>query len=188
MHFDYLWRLLQPLGVYGAEGYNIGELKALGVAMDAAQEQLEEYHKEIHHGTALGDGLERAEQLFPMLAATDTVSRKKALGVLFAVGGRWGTKVALEETLGACGIPVIITEKSTKFHCLVTMTKKLVITDDPVFLFRVVESILPCHMVAEVAVTYKDMRTGSTVSEQMGLADFLERTQAQWEARLGSIE
>lgn len=188
MYFDYLWKMLQPVGVYGLKGYNMGELKALGAALDKAQEQLEEYHREIHHGTAIDDGLEKAEQLFPMLTETDTETRRKALGVLFAVHGRCGTKQALEEILEACGIPATIRETSSKFHCLVTLEKKLMITDDPVFVFRTLESLLPCHMVADVAVTYKDMRTGSTVSEELGLSQFLERTQAEWEARLGSIE
>ncbi len=36
---DHLWRMLEPLGVYGGEGYSGGELAALGAEMDRLQEK-----------------------------------------------------------------------------------------------------------------------------------------------------
>lgn len=187
MYFDYLWGMLQPLGVYSASGYHIGELKALGETMDRAEQQLEQYGDEAVPGTATEEGLPLWEELFPMLVSTSTTSRREALTILFSVDTQWGSREGITKILEACGIPVTITEGEEPFCCQVTMGEKLVIAKDPVFQFQVLESVMPCHMKVTVTVTYCDIRTSTTVSETMDLADFRKRSQGGWEQRLGYL-
>lgn len=187
MYFDYLWGMLEPLGVYRDGGYNLGELKALGQGMDKVQQQMEEYISEIDPGTATGNGLELAEGLFPMLAGNDTTSRREALAALFSVDTQWGSREGLTKTLEACGIPVTISETTDPFCCQVTMREKLVIAKDPVFQLWVLECMMPCHMKVTVSLSYYDIRTSTTVSETMDLVDLRKRSQGAWEQRLGYL-
>lgn len=187
MYFDYLWGMLEPLGVYRDGGYNVGELKALGKGMDNVQQQMEQYINEIDPGTATGDGLTLAEGLFPMLISIATTSRREALSVLFSMDTQWGSRERLTKTLEACGIPVTISEGTEPFCCQVTMREKMVIAKDPVFQLQVLERIMPCHMKVTVTITYYDIRTSTTVSETMALEDLRKRSQGAWEQRLGYL-
>lgn len=188
MYFDYLWGMLEPLGVYRDSGYNLGELKALGNGMDDVQQQMEQYIKEIDPGTATGNGLSLAEGLFPMLVSNGTTSRREALSALFSVDTQWGSRERLTKTLEACGIPVTISESTEPFCCQVTMKEKMVIAKDPVFQLRVLECIMPCHMKVTVTLSYYDIRTSTTVQETVALEDLRKRSQGAWEQRLGYLE
>ena len=61
-----LVRLLRPLGVYSfREGsFSLGELQALGGALDAAQAKLSRMQRESIPATAEDEGLDRMEALF----------------------------------------------------------------------------------------------------------------------------
>lgn len=187
MYFDYLWGMLEPLGVYCDSGYHMGELKALGAAMDSVQQTMERYGIEAEPGTATGDGLSLAEELFPMLVTSGTVSRQEVLTVLFSVDPQWGSKERLCKTLDACGISVTIAESTETFCCQVIMQEMLTIARDPVFQFEMLECIMPCHMQVAVTITYYDIRTSTTVSETMDLMDLRKRSQGAWEQRLGYL-
>lgn len=187
MYFDYLWRMLEPLGVYRDSGYNIGALKALGKAMDDVQQKIEQYGAESEPGSASAEGLTLAEGLFPMRPPTGTDNRREALMALFSVDTQWGSMERLRKTLEACGIPVTITESTETFCCQVTIQEKLVIAKDPVFQFQMLACIMPCHMKVTVTVTYYDIRTSTTVSETMALEDLRKRSQGAWEQRLGYL-
>lgn len=187
MYFDYLWGMLQPLGVYSASGYHIGELKTLGEAMDCVQKKLEQYGTEAAPGTATEAGLSLWEELFPLFVSTNTTDRREALMTLLSVDGQWGSKEGLTKILGACGIPVTITEEEEPFCCQVTVEENLVIIRDPVFQFQVLEHMIPCHMKVTVTVTYYDIRTSTTVSETMDLEDVKDRSRKAWEQRLGYL-
>lgn len=188
MYFDYLWRMLEPLGIYSGTGYNGGELQALGAALDRVQEKMGEYAREMLPGTAEEAGLEMAEGLFPMLASSDLTERRGALAVLFSTDNRCCGIEALVETLGACGVPVTMGETGNKWECIVSLTELLAIEDDPVFLFWLMEQVLPCHLVTVVVFDYVDVESGETVHERMTLSLIRQRTQAEWEQRLGAIE
>lgn len=186
MYFDYLWRMLQPLGVYSGEGYNGGELKALGASMDDVYRYLEGYARESLPETAEDAGLLAAEELFPMLKSETVESRRTALTVLFQTDNRCCSVSALEKTLGACGVPVTIGETGERFEVLVNLTEPLVIEHDPVFQFWLLEQLLPCHLVTVTAFQYEDVDTGEMVHERMTLSLIRARTQTEWEQRLGA--
>lgn len=185
MYFDNLWRMLKPLGVYGEQGYHVGELKAMGVELDGAQEELDSRAAELQIETAVKQGLTDAEALFPMLTGSTMDGRRTALEVLFGVDGRSCSRSGLEETLEACGIPVTISETRETFYCLVTMRNVLTLGNDPVFQARVLEALLPCHLDIEVAFAYRNQQTGSAVGGQLGLDELRSRSQAEWEQLMG---
>lgn len=186
MYFDYLWRMLQPLGVYSGEGYNGGELKALGAALDSAQELLGEYFRESKVETAESTGLEKSEALFPMMTATATESRRAALETLFQTDNLCCSAEALEKTLEACGIYATVGEMGTQFQVIVGLTELLVIEKDPVFQFWLLEQLMPCHLVTIVVFQYEDVESGEIVHERMTLSLARQRTQSEWEQRLGA--
>lgn len=188
MYYDYLWGMLEPLGVYAREGYHQGELKALGVALDDAQEMLQQVLQELQPETAQGQGLVWAEEQFPMVPSQTLLERRNALEVLYGVNSQSCRKAELEKILNACGIPVVIQETEEQFHCLVSLQQDLLITDDPVFMMRVLELVMPCHMVIEVAFSYFDLGTGATVQERLDLTELRKRSQGEWESFLGSVE
>ncbi len=186
MYFDYLWRMLRPLGVYSGEGYNGGELKALGAALDSTQALLGGYLRESLVETAEGEGLEKAKALFPMMAAETIDRRRVALETLFRTDNLCCSADALERTLEACGIYATIGEMGTQFQVIVGLTELLVIEKDPVFQFRLLEQLMPCHLVTIVVFEYKDVESGEIVHERMTLSLVRQRTQTEWEQRLGA--
>ena len=58
---------------------------------------------------------------------------------------------------------------------------------DPVFQLWLLEQILPCHLNVIVVMDYVNVETGQTVHERMTLDYLRQRTQAQWEQRLGAL-
>lgn len=185
-YYDYLWKMLQPLGVYSGDGYSGGELKALGTGLDQAQNTLDDHFREMLVCKAEHEGLLMAEQLFPMLAAEDTAKRRAALETLYQTDNLCCSKAALIQTLTACGIPVTISETDTKNQIMVSLTNKLVIEQHPVFQIWLLEQILPCHLVVTLILKYLNVNTGESINERISLSLARKRTQAQWESRLGS--
>lgn len=187
MYYDYLWRMLQPLGVYINAGYNAAELKALGAAMDKLHTQLNVYDREIKVESAVEMGLTAWESLFPMIPETQLERRREALEVLFRAKYEGCSRNALRQTLHACGVDVSLGETGIKFEIIVSFEKQMDITMDPVFQLWLLEQILPCHLNVIVVMDYVNVETGQTVHERMTLDYLRQRTQAQWEQRLGAL-
>lgn len=183
---DYLWRMLQPLGVYTDGGFNGGELAALGAALDQAEQQLSDIWREITVISAERDGLSQAEQLFPMIAGTETEGRREALKKLWQTDNRSFSRSDIMETLEGCGLSVTVGAVGDTFEALVIFQNPLTIWDEPVFLFWLLEQVLPCHMAVTTRFTYVDINSGETVQERRTLEIMRQRTQAQWEQLLGA--
>ena len=186
MYYDYLWRMLQPLGVYSGEGYNGGELKVLGMALDRVQETLEEYGREGNPMSAEGEGLAVWESLFPIFGAANGGNRRDVLKTLFQTVSRGSNRQALLETLNACGMDVSLGETGTKFQVLVSFNNPMEITADPVFQLWLLEQVLPCHLVVIVVMDYVSVSTGEMAHERVTLDYLRHRSQEEWEALLGA--
>ena len=104
---DELVGLLRPLGVYSfREGsFSLGELQALGGALDAAQAKLSRMQRESIPATAEDEGLDRMEALFRYCAGLkDTQARRAAIAAFLQFGGDSFTLQALNRCLQTCGV------------------------------------------------------------------------------------
>lgn len=182
---DHLWRMLEPLGVYGGEGYSGGELAALGAEMDRLREALDCHLREMPVVTAEGEGLSQAEKLFSLKPAGETDSRRENLRKLYCTDHRAFTKAALTETLGACGIPVTLTMGEEAFAVTVELGNTMTMEGDPVWVMETLERVLPCHLMVEVVYRYTNSETGETVSGEGSLKTLRTWTRSQWEELLG---
>lgn len=182
---DHLWRMLEPLGVYGGEGYSGGELAALGAEMDRLREALDCHLREMTVVTAEAAGLSQAEKLFSLKPTGETDSRRENLRKLYCTDHRAFTKAALTETLGACSIPVTLTMGEELFRVTVTLGDVMTLEEDPAWVMETLERVLPCHLMVAVNYSYVDGKTGETVSGQEYLKNLRAWTQSQWEALLG---
>lgn len=97
-----LVRLLRPLGVYSfREGsFSLGELQALGGALDAAQARLSRMQRESIPATAEDEGLDRMEALFRYCAGLkDTQARRAAIAAFCSSAA---TALRCRRSTGAC--------------------------------------------------------------------------------------
>lgn len=97
-----LVRLLRPLGVYSfREGsFSLGELQALGGALDAAQAKLSRMQRESIPATAEDEGLDRMEALFRYCAGLkDTQARRAAIAAFCSSAA---TALRCRRSTGAC--------------------------------------------------------------------------------------
>ena len=108
-----LVQLLRPLGVYTfREGsFSLGELQALGDALDSAEAVEETGHRESILLTAEDEGLSKMEALFRgRSVADDAAGRRAALLAFLQFGGDSFTPAALQSCLLACGVNCLLTE------------------------------------------------------------------------------
>lgn len=181
-----LRKMLEPLGVYSFEGYSGGAINALGSSLDQAEAALTGQKENLFLETAGERGLSALEALFPMLPGKDLENRRAALTVLLGENEGGFTRDGIIRTLGACSIPVTITEQSG-LRILVTLEGEVTMEEDPVFLMWVLEQVLPCHLGVTCAYQYTAWDTGKLTQAQAALGTLRQRTRAEWEELLGAI-
>lgn len=181
-YYAYLWRMLEPLGVYSNAGYSGAELKALGAAMDKVAGVISENLLEMLPMTAVGDGLRKARNLYPFHSVPEeTEDIRSSLKVLSRVDHKCFTEFALEQTLSHLGIKVGFAIKGPEWVTVVfheEVTKEV----DIVQALYLLELVLPAHIYIECAIRYSDAVTGEMVNEKKPLGELRKRTKAEWDA------
>ncbi len=188
-----LWNLLRPLGVYREDGYSGGEIYALGKALDGAAAYLDKCMRETQVMTAQGSGLTLAEELFPRKPKTETDPERDAAQRREDLQKLWQTDCycfsgrAIKRTMAGCGIEMMA-GSNQPFFALVSLPLVLTIYDEPVFLFWLLEQMLPSHVDALVTYSYRDQETGEPGVYRNGLTNLRQMTQEQWEELLGDYK
>ena len=143
-----LVQLLQPLGVYSFRegGFSLGELQALGGALDELQAFEETGQRETILLTATGEGLSGMEALFRGRSAADDVqSRRAAVLAFLQFGGDSFTLSALQSCLNACGVDCLLTEVDVN-HVKLSFPGVMGVPEG-IEMFRIVaDDILPCQL------------------------------------------
>ena len=153
---QYYRELLEPLGLYAfAEGgLSAAEADALGEALDAIQEALDDTEREATVITAEDAGLASYEALLPFRPVSGSLAeRRQAVAALLRIDGRSFTLAALQETLLGCGIPATVSETGEQFVVEVHFPEHRGIPTGFSEIARRIEQILPCHL--EVRYTYQ---------------------------------
>lgn len=177
----YLWRMLEPLGVYSKDGYSGGELKALGAAMDKAAAVISENLLEMLPMTAIADGLEKAEALFPFHGAPASLTEaREALQVLSRVDHGCFTESRMEEIFQALGLNLGIVIEGPEW-VTVTFREEVTRETDIVQALYLVEQMLPAHIYVECSLQYRNQK-GVLQSEQERIGVLRKRTKEQWDA------
>ena len=141
--------LLRPLGVYSfREGsFSLGELQALGKALDELETWAQTAQRESIVLTAQAEGLERMEELFRHGAVEqDTEARRKAIAVFLQIGGDSFTAAALNRCLRACGVPCTVEETGEVNRVKVWFPGVMGVTEGVSWMRAVIEVILPCQL------------------------------------------
>ena len=141
--------LLRPLGVYNfREGsFSLGELQALGKALDELETWAQTAQRESIVLTAQAEGLERMEELFRHGAVEqDTEARRKAIAVFLQIGGDSFTAAALNRCLRACGVPCTVEETGEVNRVKVWFPGVMGVTEGFSWMRAVIEVILPCQL------------------------------------------
>lgn len=180
----HLWRMLGQLGVYSQEGYSGGELSALGTGLDQAEAAIAWNAQESLVETAVREGLVEVEKLFPMEPESSVQQRRAALRTLIQTDNRCNSAVEIQETLSACGVQAAVSETGEKMNALVTLPSVLTMADDPIFQFRVIEQVMPCHLNVICLYSYQDRSSGETMQESASLEDLRARSRTQWEEKI----
>lgn len=184
-YYGYLWRMLEPLGVYSEGGYSGAELKALGAAMDKAAGVIGENLLEMIPMTALNEGLKKTRSLYPFHSAPETPEDiRAALKTLCRVDHECFTESAMEETLSYLGLNLGITVEAPEWVTVV-FREQLTKDMDIVQALYLVELVLPAHIYIECALRYLDGDTGELVNEKKPLRELRNRTKAEWDSLMG---
>ena len=141
--------LLRPLGVYSfREGsFSLGELQALGKALDQLETWAQTAQRESIVLTAQAEGLERMEELFRHGAVEqDTEARRKAIAVFLQIGGDSFTAAALNRCLRACGVPCTVEETGEVNRVKVWFPGVMGVPEGFSWMRAVIEVILPCQL------------------------------------------
>ena len=179
---DYLWQLLAPMGVYRRDGYSGGELEALGAALDQAEAYIGDKLRELLPDQAEEYGLEMAESLFPMLPGEEIDRRRENLQTLYQTDNQRTTEEELKKTLAACGVAVTMEEHIVSKLLYVFVTEDLTLDRDPVFVAKVLKTVLPCHTDTRIRFTYYEKTAGTLKTKEMTVEAMAEMTRGQWEA------
>lgn len=182
----YLWRMLEPLGVYSGGGYSGAELKALGAALDQAETYLTENSREMFPMTAAGDGLTRWKGLYPFHSLPETAEETRdALKTLSRVDHSAFTAFAVEQTLQSLGLNVGLVEQTPGWVVAVfrgTKTRE----DDLCHSIALLERVLPCHLYVECSLTYVAAATGELTIEKQPLDTLRKRTKGDWDSLIAA--
>ena len=141
--------LLRPLGVYSfREGsFSLGELQALGKALDELETWAQTAQRESIVLTAQAEGLERMEALFRHGAVEqDTEARRKAIAAFLQIGGDSFTAAALNRCLRACGVPCTVEETGEVNRVKVWFPGVMGVPEGFSWMRAVIEDILPCQL------------------------------------------
>lgn len=140
--------LLSPLGVYHWEGpFQLGELAALGQALEACDADLEEIQREMQLMTAQGWGLEAIRNLLrrsPQAATTEQL--RMALAALLRIGNQSFTLQAMNDTIRGCGVKAVVEETQLPGQVAVFLPGEAGIPDDFSEVENIILDILPCHL------------------------------------------
>ena len=160
-----LVRLLRPLGVYSfrERSFSLGELQALGGALDAAQAKLSRMQRESIPATAEDEGLDRMEALFRYCAGLkDTQARRAAIAAFLQFGGDSFTVQALNRCLQTSGVFCRVAETGRPEHVRVWFPRQMGIPAGFAQMKRIIEDILPAHVLAQYTfwyITWTEMET-----------------------------
>ena len=141
--------LLRPLGVYSfREGsFSLGELQALGKALDELETWAQTAQRESIVLTAQAEGLKRMEALFRHGAVEqDTEARRKAIAAFLQIGGDSFTAAALNRCLRACGVPCTVEEMGEVNRVKVWFPGVMGVPEGFSWMRAVIEDILPCQL------------------------------------------
>ncbi len=153
---QYLKELLRPLGVYRLDGgLGAGELEAEGAALDGCGAGLEDIQREMLLTTAEGDGLEQVERLLARRPVTSSLARRReALAALLRVSGDGFTLAAINDNLTGCGLHAVASEGAEPGIVEVRFPEVPGIPDGIEEMRRIIEDILPCHVLIEYVYWY----------------------------------
>jgi len=145
---DYIWALLEPLGVYQKSGtFQMGEIQAQGEALDQVDSQLMESEREMCLATAQDWGLERVAGLFRHRPVASTTKRlRAALAALLRIGGDSFTLEAINDTIAGCGVHALVQENGTPNEVVVTFPQVPGIPKGFEEIKEIIEDILPAHL------------------------------------------
>ena len=160
-YFDYLSRLLEPLGIYDLKnGAGASELMLEGGELDRIYDVLEELGREVIPLTAEGYGLLNYERLLPYRPSFITAEdRQRAVTALLRIRGGCFTVSALCDTLSGCGINAVVAESETPMTVEVSFPDNKGIPDGIEELKKRIEQILPCHLGIEYKFRYSSWST-----------------------------
>lgn len=176
-----LVRLLRPLGVYSfREGsFSLGELQALGGALDAAQAKLSRMQRESIPATAEDEGLDRMEALFRYCAGLkDTQARRAAIAAFLQFGGDSFTLQALNRCLQTCGVFCRVAETGKPEHVRVWFPRQMGIPDGFAQMRVIIEDILPCQL--DIFYDFRYCTWQETEKYGLRWADLGSMTWMQW--------
>ena len=143
-----LVRLLLPLGVYSfAEGsFSLGELQALGAALDAQEAEQIRLQRESIPMTAEAEGLDKMAALFRHFPQNLSVAQKRtAIAGFLQVSGDSFTQEALQRCLLACGTQCLLEETGTN-RVQVSFPQVMGVPEGFTQMQYVIEDLLPCQL------------------------------------------
>lgn len=172
--------LLAPLGVYRWEGsFQWGELQSAGSALDALAADLAHTQREMNLATAQAEGLTDLQTLLGCRTGSrDTEDLRLALAALLRVSGDSFTLAAMNDTLRGCGVPARVAETGDPLRLLVTFPDTSGVPGDFDELQRIIEGILPCHVLVEYQFT---VLTWEGLEARFDTWDQLEGDETTWE-------
>lgn len=148
-HVNELVQRLLPLGVYTFRqgSYSLGELEALGGALDILDTWAQEGQRESIVMTAAEEGLSKMEALFRHKGAARTVeARRAAIAGFLQISGDSFTLEALNRCLRACGIRCLVEETGEVNRVKVSFPGIMGIPEGYEQMKPVIDDILPCHL------------------------------------------
>lgn len=176
-----LVRLLLPLGVYSfAEGsFSLGELEALGAALDEMDAKAQHAQRESIVLTAEDEGLEKMESLFRHRSiAQSTAARRAAIAGFLQIGGDGFTLLALNRCIRACGVACCVDETQQVNRVRVRFPGVMGVPDGFAQMKIIIEDILPCHL--DIWYYFRYCTWGETEEYCLRWRDLAEMTWHGW--------
>lgn len=173
--------LLEPLGVYRWEGsFQWGELQSAGAALDGVADHLASTQREMSLATAQDEGLTTFQTLLNCRTGSrDTEDLRLALAALLRISGDSFTLAAMNDTLRGCGIPAQVSETGDPLRLRVTFPDIGGRPADFDELRRIIEGVLPCHVLVEYQFT---VLTWDGLEARFDHWDQVEREETTWES------
>ncbi len=143
-----LKELLSPLGVYNWEGpFQLGELAAMGDALEACGGDLEEIQREMQLMTAQSWGLEEIRKLLRRSPPAESPEQLRvAIAALLRIGNQSFTLQEMNDTIKGCGVGAVVEETELPGQVAVFLPGEAGIPDDFPEVEKIILDILPCHL------------------------------------------
>lgn len=177
-----LKELIRPLGLYDLSSgtINVGELEAIGSALDLLELQQEDIQREMLLTTAEGLGLDQIEALLVHKPQPlDLKHRRTALAALLRIGNDSFTLAAINDNLAGCGLNAVVSETNEQGVVEVRFPEVPGIPDGFEEMRRIIEDIIPCHLLIRYVYWYI---TWAMVERKFPIWDDLDRSGLTWEA------